>query len=367
MIVPEPARYAAAVAGLILIGASMVSVVGTVITPRPATGRLSRGLDSAVDFVFHVATSRSSTYLHRDRILAAQAPALLICQLVTWLLLFFVGYSLLLWPFMDSGVTSAFATAGSAFWAFGEVTEHGAAERAILDLAALTGLTTVALQIAYLPVLYSAFGRRQTEVALLNARAGLPAWGPELLARTHYGLGSGQSRIGTLPELYANWERWAADVMETHTTYPPLVRIRSPQPLSSWITALLAVLDSAAIILTVSPSQAPTVPARMCLRSGFLCLQEVARTVGLGIADEGSQAGISLSYEDFLDGVNHIAAVDFAIERTPEEAWPDFVGWRINYEPAAYAIARAIDAAPALWSGPRRFAASPMPPIRPPL
>jgi hypothetical protein len=83
-------------------------------------------------------------------------------------------------------------------------------------------------------------------VALLNARAGVPSWGPELLARTRYALGSGTSTLDTMPGLYAAWERWAAGVTESHTTYLPLVRFRSPTPLSSWVTALLAVLDSAA-------------------------------------------------------------------------------------------------------------------------
>src|ERR1017187_5599794 len=97
----------------------------------------------------------------------------------------------------------------------------------------------------------------------LSARAGVPSWGPELLARTHYALGSGGSTIHTLPDLYAQWERWAADVAESHTTYLPLTRFRSPKPLSSWVTALLAVLDSAALYLALSPQKAPTVPARL--------------------------------------------------------------------------------------------------------
>ena len=133
--------------------------------------------------------------------------------------------------------------------------------------AAATGLVIVTLQIAYLPALYAAFNRRETEVALLNARAGVPSWGPELLARTHYALGSGVSTIDTLPDLYAQWERWAADVAESHTTYLPLVRFRSPRPLSSWVTALLAVLDSAALFLALSPEiradrTGPAVPAQ---------------------------------------------------------------------------------------------------------
>jgi hypothetical protein len=58
--------------------------------------------------------------------------------------------------------------------------------------------------------------------------------------------------------------------------------------------------------------------------------------------------------------------VDFPIDRDPAEAWPDFVGWRLNYEQAAYAVAAAIDAVPALWSGFRRHRAAAIPPIRPP-
>jgi len=58
-------------------------------------------------------------------------------------------------------------------------------------------------------------------------------------------------------------------------------------------------------------------------------------------------------------------AVDFPIEREPADAWADFVGWRINYEQAAYAVAAAVDAVPALWSGPRRHGGPPIAPIRP--
>ena len=57
--------------------------------------------------------------------------------------------------------------------------------------------------------------------------------------------------------------------------------------------------------------------------------------------------------------------VDFPIERDPAEAWPDFVGWRVNYEQAAYGLAFAVDAVPALWSGPRYHGIPPIPPIRP--
>jgi hypothetical protein len=235
-------------------------------------------------------------------------------------------------------------------------------------LTAATGLVIVTLQIAYLPALYAAFNRRETEVALLNARAGVPSWGPELLARTHYALGSGTSTINTLPDLYAQWERWAADVAESHTTYLPLVSFRSPRPLSSWVTGLLAVLDSAALFLALSPGQAPVVPARLCLRSGFLCFNQIARAMGIDVPEETDPNGkISLTYEEFTDAVARMRKVDFPIERDPADAWPDFVGWRLNYERAAYGVAEALDVVPAMWSGPRPRGEPPIPPFRPPL
>jgi hypothetical protein len=236
----------------------------------------------------------------------------------------------------------------------------------IVFLAAATGLVILTLQIAYLPALYAAFNRRETQVALLSERAGVPSWGPELLARTYYALGTGVSTLDTMPDLYARWESWAADVAESHTTYPVLVRFRSPEPLSSWVTALLAVLDSAALFLALSPEAAPVIPARLCLRGGFRCFNRIARTMGFDTPEEpGPDATTSVTYAEFLDAVGRMREVGFPIERDPAQAWPDFVGWRVNYEPAAYAVAAAVYAVPALWSGPRRHPTTPIPPIRP--
>jgi hypothetical protein len=72
-----------------------------------------------------------------------------------------------------------------------------------------------------------------------------------------------------------------------------------------------------------------------------------------------------VTYAEFLEAVARMREVGFPIERDPAEAWPDFVGWRVNYEPAAYAVAAAVFAVPALWSGPRRHKMASIPPIRP--
>jgi len=366
LVVPTAARAVAAVFGALLVITAWGSVIGTIIVPRQVGSPLTKWVDQLVNVSFHLIIRPIRSYKRRDRVLAAQAAAILLVQLVAWLTIFFIGFTLLLWPFLPAGITTAFTTTGPALWEIGSAEVTGAGPRTILDIAALTGIVTITLQIAYLPTLYSAFNRRETDVALLNARAGVPSWGPELLARTHYALGSGNSTVDTLPALYQQWERFAADQAESHTTYLPLVRFRSPRPLSSWVIALLSVLDSAALYLSVSPRAAPTVPARLCLRSGFQCFAEVANAMNLKVPPSPDPArGVTLSYKEFLEGIENMRKVDFPIERDPEQAWADFVGWRVNYEAAAYAIAYAIDAVPALWSGPRRRAQEPIAPLRP--
>jgi hypothetical protein len=368
VVIPLDGRSVAAVAGGLLVLAAWASLVGTVIVPRPVGSWLTRWVDQVVTGAFWLATGVIADHKRRDRLLAAQAATILLGQLAVWLGISFLGFALLLWPFAAGGIASAFTAAGSSMFTLGFAAPAGAMPAAIVFAAALTGLVVVTLQIAYLPAMYAAFNRRETEVALLNARAGVPSWGPELLARTHYALGSGVSTIDTLPDLYAQWERWAADVAESHATYLPLVRFRSPRPLSSWVTGLLAVLDSAALFLALSPGSAPVVPARLCLRGGFLCFTQIARAMGIEVPDEPDPShGISLSYQEFLDAIGRMREVSFPIERDPAEAWTDFVGWRVNYEQAAYAVAAAVDAVPALWSGPRRHDRAAIPPIRPPL
>jgi hypothetical protein len=367
VVIPLAARWVAAAIGVLLVLTAWASVIGTLIVPRPFSSWLTRSVDQTVNVIYRLLKDAVSDFKRRDRLLATQAAAILLGQLTAWLAISFAGYALLFWPFEVRGLGSSFTAAGSSLFTLGFVKPASLVPSVMVFFAAVTGLVIITLQIAYLPTLYAAFNRRETEIALLNARAGVPSWGPELLARTHYALGSGVSTIDTLPDLYAQWERWAADVAESHTTYLPLARFRSPRPLSSWVIALLAVLDSAALYLALSPKSAPVVPARLCLRGGFQCFSQIARAMNIDVpAEPDPDAGIRLTYEEFLEAIERMRKVEFPIERDPEEAWPEFVGWRVNYEAAAYAVAYALDAVPALWSGPRRHHVDQIPPIRPP-
>ena len=354
-----------AVLGGILVLLTGRSVNRTLVVPRRSNDHLSRGVGHVVDAVYRLLTRRQSDFLRRDRRLASQASTILLAQLTTWIVLFYLGYGLLLWPLDPLGAGHAFAQAGSSLFTLGYAGPTGAPLTVIDYIAAATGLIVVALQIGYLPSLYGAFNRRETEVTRLAGRAGVPAWGPEILARTRFGFTT-EDEGAVMDAFYLEWERWAADVSESHSNYPVLTRFRSPEPLSSWLVGLVAVMDSAALWLAVAPARAPQVQARLCLRMGFTALRSIAEAVGLEVdRDPDPDSPLLLTQDEWRAGIARMDSAGFLMDRSPDEAYPDFRGWRVNYEAVAYALALRTEAVPAPWTGPRRLDNLSMPPIRP--
>jgi hypothetical protein len=133
------------------------------------------------------------------------------------------------------------------------------------------------------------------------------------------------------------------------------------------VLALLAVLDSAAMQLALNPTTTPS-EARMCLRMGFTALRRIAAALRWEVnLDPLPDDPINLTFEDFDYAVSALAATGFPMERTPEEAWPHFKAWRVNYEEIAYRLADTIVAPRAPWSGDRRYISAELTmPRRPP-
>jgi hypothetical protein len=343
-------RWVGFAIGVFVVVGTAGSVLRTLVVPRGLTSKLAVfvGRKLTLRTLLFVA-NRFDNYEMKDRILAISAPVSLLTLLSAWLMLLFAGFALMLWPFVRGPFSFALRESGSSLLTLGFAGTAETGADAIHFIAAATGLVVVALQIAYLPTLYGAFNRREMLVTMLQSRAGAPAWGPELLIRAHM-----VSLMESLPALYAEWERWAAEVAESHTTYPALVWFRSPHPLRSWVIGLLAVMDSAALYLSLSPSRAP-VEARLCIRMGFTALRDIASAVHVPFdPDPYPNQQIALTYEEYIGGVRKLQEVGFAMERTPEDAWQDFRGWRVNYESLCYALADATVAVPGPWSGPRR-------------
>jgi hypothetical protein len=343
--------------GLIALGTS-ASILQTLVTPGGRIGRLFRTVDRFTDKVFRMATRPLPTYYRRYRIQAFQAPVELGVALFAWIVSYLLAFGLLLWPMVGS-LAAALRESGSSVFTLGFASTRDGGPTIIDFAAGGTGLTVVAMLIGYLPTLYGAFNRRETEVTLLGVRGGMPAWGPELLARSRFTITTAE-----LPDFYRQWERWAADVAESHSSYPILLRFRSPHPKASWLIALLAVLDSAALWSAVAPDDLP-LQGRLCLAMGSRGLRQLASTLGIPYdEDPRPDAGIQLTREEFDQGIARLQEVGFSMTRTPDEAWPHFQGWRVNYESIVYRLTYAIDAVPAAWSGPRRSGEPPIAPVR---
>lgn len=106
------------------------------------------------------------------------------------------------------------------------------------------GFGFLAAVIGYLPFIYGAFGRRETNISLLDARAGTPPSAGELLRRHSYPGG-----VEALRDLLGEWERWCAELLESHLSYPVLAYFRSQHDNQSWIGSLTAILDTCSLAI----------------------------------------------------------------------------------------------------------------------
>lgn len=336
--------------GALIVSLTAAGVLFVLVLPRRPRGleRLSLVVISIVRRFFVLLSRAARTFETKDSMLSPTGPVCLVVQLLSWAIGFILGFALMM-NVSTRNFADALTQSTTSLFTVGTI-HVGGTRNVALDIAAgATWVVVVTLQIAYLPSLYSAFTRREGLVAMLEGRAGVPAWGPELLAR-HQIVGIAD----TLPDLYAAWEEWSAELAESHTTYPVLLFFRSPEAWYSWLIGLLSVLDAAAMHLALSPENASS-QARLCLRMGFTALNRIALTLGWKVDPDPNPAGpIALRYEEFEEAVTMLEENGFVTERSAHDAWPDFVGWRVNYESVAYRLADLTEAPPAPWSGLRR-------------
>ncbi len=127
---------------------------------------------------------------------------------------------------------------------YGDITPNNAAARLLAVMEAGMGFAFLGVVIGYLPVVYSAFSTREIEISLLDARAGSPPSAAEFLAR----LGCCPDQM-VLDGIFRDWERWCADLLASHISYPALVFFRSQHSNQSWLSALTTMLDVTALVI----------------------------------------------------------------------------------------------------------------------
>jgi hypothetical protein len=346
-------RWIALPVGIVLLLWTLLDVFRTLVMPRAARGRsrLSRLLFRPMWRPWRALGLRRKTMQSREHVLASAAPFFFFVLLVAWGFLALLGYALILWsPAFVHGMGNGDTSFGYAMYAsgtslftlgFGGSVATGWT-RAIVILMGATGLGLVAVVIAYLPVLYQAFNRREVGVLLLDARAGSPPSGPELLHR----MGSAGA-ASSLPELFAEWERWVADVLETHLSYPLLAFFRSPHDQTSWITALGSVLDAATLVMT-SVDDEPDEHARLLYGTGVHAIEDFFFYFRL------TERETVIQREEFEDVLHDMKDDGFSI-RPVDDAHALFMEKRAKYASRLNAIAVLLAAPPAQWIGDRSF------------
>ncbi|HVP42206.1 MAG TPA: potassium channel family protein [Terriglobales bacterium] len=190
----------------------------------------------------------------RETLLSYFGPASLLGLIASWAVMLVLGFGLLNWSLETAarsnmpyrGIWTDIYFSGTTFFTLGlgDVTPRSAVGRLLTVLEGGTGFAFLALVIGYIPAIYQSFSRRETNITLLDARAGSPPSAGELLRR-HALDGS----LDALNPWLRDWEGWAADLLESHLSYPVLCYFRSQHDNQSWLGSLTAVLDTCALVL----------------------------------------------------------------------------------------------------------------------
>jgi hypothetical protein len=229
----------------------------TVILPRRATGsfRITKAFYVLSWTPWSAIASRVKLPRKRETALSFYGPLSLVFLIMVWAAALLVGFALLYYalgsPIGDPArrvpnFRSDLYFSGTTIFTLGlgDLVPHNAWVRALSVLEAGTGLGFVALVIGYFPVLYGAFSRREVSISLLDARAGSPPTAAELIRRHAYDGGN-----AALTLLLEEWERWSAELLESHISYPLLCYFRSQHTNQSWLGALTAVLDTCSLLI----------------------------------------------------------------------------------------------------------------------
>jgi hypothetical protein len=246
----------AGLAGLSLVALVLWEAFETVILPRRVTRRwrLTRFFYRFTWVPWSAVGRRLRSSKRREAFLSSYGPLSLLLLLGFWAAGLVLGFALLHWSFGSAlevpGRAANFRTdlymSGTTFFTLGlgDVTPRSPLARLVTVTEAGVGFGFLAIIISYLPVIFGAFSRREVNISLLDAHAGSPPSGVELLQR-HLA----HSKPAALERELGEWERWSAELMESHLSYPVLCYFRSQHDNQSWLSALAAILDACAIVL----------------------------------------------------------------------------------------------------------------------
>ncbi len=289
----------------------------------------------------------------RSSFLSIFGPFSLLALFVVWGVSLIFAFALMDWsihsPFkLPDGDTLTFAmdlyASGTTMTTLGlgDVTPRSPGARLGTVIEAGLGLGLVALVIGYLPALYQAFSRRELEISLLDARAGSPPSAAELLRRS--------ARAGHpqgLEKLLAGWERWCAEIMESHISYPVLCYFRSQHTNQNWVTAITAILDTCAFSMACLEDE-PSSQAQLTFAMGRHAVVDIAQVFQRGPSTDVPERLPRDSFRTVCDDLRKHGL----LVRSDEESWNRLAEMRRLYEPYLVTLGRHLRMELAPWSHP---------------
>src|SRR4030088_1917710 len=334
----------AAIVGVVLIFLILMDAFETVVLPR----RIRRQFRIASFFYKNTWGFWTTVGLHiksvnrREGFLAYYGPLSLIVLLGFWAVGLIFGFACVQYglgehlTLANEKITfgKVVYLSGETFFTlgYGDITPNNAAARALAVMEAGMGFAFLGVVIGYLPVIYNSFAARETEISLLDARAGSPPSAAEFLGR----LGCCPEQM-VLDEILRDWERWCADLLSSHISYPVLVFFRSQHGNQSWLSALATMLDVSSLIMIgvdgIHADQAK-LPLPMAPRARVYLPQVVNAEYSPHDVERLAAADLKrLRSELASKGVTLNDGAD-AVERLAE--------LRILYEPYLYSLSRRL-------------------------
>jgi hypothetical protein len=304
----------------------------------------------------------------RHEVLAIFGPLSMVVLLAIWAALLMTGFGVLQWAIAQGGpeppsLPNQLYFSGVSFLTlgYGDVTAATRAGKVVSVIEAGVGFGFVAVVIGYLPVLYQLFSQREAHVIRLDGRAGSPPTGVALLERH-----AGAQGLAALGALLADWEHWAAELLESHLSYPMLAYYRSQQDNESWLAALAAVTDACALLVAglervpdvaangaangapagaADAAEVPRFQARMTFAAARSTIVEMARVLADARPDDASPVAERMPPEDRAALVTRLGKVGLRFAgdgSAPGAVPPALAVARAAYEPQLAAIAQRL-------------------------
>ena len=336
----------AGLAGLALIVVVLVDGFEAMVLPRRVTRpyRPIRLYYRLVWGFWRAVACRLPSGKRRQNFLSVFGPLSLIVLFGVWAAGLIVGFALVHWslgtPVHQASEQARVALrdylylSGVTFFTlgYGDLAPTAPLGRMLAVVEAGLGFGFFGIIIAYLPGLSQSSAQRELTISLLDARAGSPPTAAEGMVRA-----TKSGRMSGSAAFLAEWERWAARLLESHLSYPMLMFYRSQHDNQSWLAALTSVLDSCALLIA-GIKGLETYQAQLTFAMARHALVDLSLIIQATPLEP--QANRLLA-EDFqrLKAMLHEAGLDFTHAEQVEQRLAEL---RAMYEPFACGLAERL-------------------------